>query len=159
MTARWFTITGIDMSTKKYNWGSYIWGRRRKDRVKSYWYFKQSDLNDLFKDTNISTVVSTYVPLRKLKSGHYVGRCPICKTHTYNDAHLHINDTKRKFKCFECGFGGTSPAGFLMTYHKIGFDEAVRYINRKYHGNKFQLRTEGIVVSKRSANIGEDLPF
>jgi len=148
------------VSVKKYKRPRrYIWGRRKKDRVKSYWYFNQSDLNELFKNTNISTVISTYVPLRMLKSGHYVGRCPLCRTLTHNDSHLHVNDQKRRFKCFECGFGGTSPVGFLMAYHDISFDSAVSHINKKYHGNKLQLRTEGIVVSKRSANIGEDLPF
>lgn len=144
---------------KRYNYRSYIWGRRKKDRVKSYWYFNQGDLNALIKNTKISTVIGDYVHLKLLKSGHHVGRCPLCRTFTHNEAHLHINDNKKRFKCFECGFGGTSPIGFLMAYHKIGFDDSVRYLNKKYHENKFELRTEGIVVSKGSANIGEDLPF
>ena len=145
---------------KRYNYRrSCIWGRRKKDRVKSYWHFNQSDLNALIKNTKISTVIGDYVPLKLLKSGHHVGRCPLCRTFTHNEAHLHINDNKKRFKCFECGFGGTSPIGFLMAYHKIGFDDSVRYLNKKYHENKFELRTEGIVVSKGSANIGEDLPF
>jgi DNA primase len=145
---------------KRYNYRrSCIWGRRKKDRVKSYWHFNQSDLNALIKNTKISTVIGDYVPLKLLKSGHHVGRCPLCRTFTHNEAHLHINDNKKRFKCFECGFGGTSPIGFLMAYHKIGFDDSIRYLNKKYHENKFELRTEGIVVSKGSANIGEDLPF
>lgn len=129
-----------------------------KQKKKGTDIYNQKDINAILYNTPLSVVIGDYVVLRK--SGQdFVGRCPFCKELTHNDYHFRISDKKKKYKCFECGFGGTMVSSFIMKYYNIPFDRALRFINAEYYRYKFPLRIEGNVVNKAKNIIDDDLPF
>lgn len=130
----------------------------KRKRIKSSIVYKQEDINNILFNTSLLTVISDYIPLRK-SGKDYVGRCPFCKSFTHNDYHFRVSPNKKLYKCFECGVGGKFATSFLMIYYNKPFDEILKYINKKYHNNKYKLNIEKIIINKQKNNIDEDLPF
>lgn len=134
----------------------------RKKRLKSYYVYNQTDINNIVFNTPLLMVLKDYIPLRKKgrkKGKAWVGKCPFCRSVTVNDSHFRVSDIKRIYKCFNCGVAGTTSHSFLMRYYNKPFDEIIRFLNKKYHKNKFSLKPKGIVVDKKKGNRDEDLPF
>jgi DNA primase len=70
--------------------------------------------------TNIVSVVSQYVPLKKA-GRNFQGLCPF---HQEKTPSFSVNEEKQIFHCFGCGQGG-NVFGFLMRFHNLSFPEAV----------------------------------
>ena len=74
---------------------------------------------EIIDKTDIVSLVSEYIPLKKKGSG-FVGLCPF-----HNDSHpsFSVSPTKKIAKCMTCG-GGGNPITFLKEIKKIEFEEA-----------------------------------
>ena len=78
--------------------------------------------------TNILEVVQDFVSLRR--SGvSYVGLCPF---HSDRKPSFYVSPSKNVCKCFSCGEGG-SPVHFIMKHEQLSYNEALRYLAKKYH--------------------------
>lgn len=77
---------------------------------------------------NILEVVQDFVSLRR--SGvSYVGLCPF---HSDRKPSFYVSPSKNVCKCFSCGEGG-SPVHFVMKHEQLSYNEALRYLAKKYH--------------------------
>lgn len=77
---------------------------------------------------NILDVVSDFVSLRK-RGVSYVGLCPF---HSDRNPSFYVNPARNICKCFSCGEGG-SPVHFVMKHEQMDYNEALRYLAKKYH--------------------------
>lgn len=74
----------------------------------------------------ISSVIGSYISIKKSGST-YLSLCPF---HSDTKPSMHINDTKKMYKCFACDAAGDS-IGFVMKYKNIDFIEALKEICQK----------------------------
>ncbi len=77
---------------------------------------------------DIVEVVSDFVKLRRRGSG-YIGLCPF---HNERTPSFSVSKTRNFCKCFSCGQGG-SPVNFIMLHEQLSYNEALRYLARKYN--------------------------
>ncbi|MCM1117722.1 MAG: DNA primase, partial [Pseudoflavonifractor sp.] len=77
---------------------------------------------------DIVEVVSDFVKLRRRGSG-YIGLCPF---HNERTPSFSVSKTRNICKCFSCGQGG-SPVNFVMLHEQMSYNEALRYLARKYN--------------------------
>ena len=59
----------------------------------------------------------------------YVGLCPF---HSDRKPSFYVSPSKNVCKCFSCGEGG-SPVHFIMKHEQLSYNEALRYLAKKYH--------------------------
>lgn len=76
---------------------------------------------------NILEVVSDFVSLRRAGVS-YVGLCPF---HSDRKPSFYVSPSKNVCKCFACGEGG-SPLHFVMKHEQISYQDALRYLAKKY---------------------------
>lgn len=77
---------------------------------------------------DIVEVVSDFVKLRRSGAG-YKGLCPF---HNERTPSFSVNRARNICKCFSCGKGG-SPVNFIMEHEQLSYQEALRYLARKYN--------------------------
>ncbi len=77
---------------------------------------------------NIVEVVSDFVNLKK-RGANYIGLCPF---HNERTPSFSVSPSKGICKCFSCGKGG-SAVGFVMELEQMSYNEALRYLAKKYH--------------------------
>ncbi len=77
---------------------------------------------------DIVDVVSDFVSLKR-RGANYIGLCPF---HSERTPSFSVSKSKGICKCFSCGKGG-SPVNFLMELEQFSFNEALRYLARKYN--------------------------
>lgn len=77
---------------------------------------------------DIVEVVSDFVHLKRRGSG-YIGLCPF---HNERTPSFSVSKTKNICKCFSCGKGG-SPVNFIMEHEQLSYNEALRYLAKKYN--------------------------
>lgn len=77
---------------------------------------------------DIVDVVSDFVALKR-RGANYVGLCPF---HNDRNPSFYVSKAKGYCKCFSCGKGG-SPVGFIMEHEQLSYQEALRWLARKYH--------------------------
>lgn len=77
---------------------------------------------------DIVDVVSDFVALKR-RGANYVGLCPF---HNDRSPSFYVSKSKGICKCFSCGKGG-SPVNFLMELEQMSFNEALRYLAKKYN--------------------------
>lgn len=78
--------------------------------------------------TDIVEVVGDFVSLKK-RGANYLGLCPFHNERTPSFA---VSKAKGIFKCFSCGKGG-SAVSFLMDLENMTYNEALRYLAKKYN--------------------------
>ena len=76
---------------------------------------------------DIVEVVSDFVTLKR-RGANYMGLCPF---HSERTPSFSVSKSKGICKCFSCGKGG-SPVGFLMELEQMSYQEALRWLARKY---------------------------
>jgi DNA primase len=81
-------------------------------------------IEDLLKQTEITQVVSGYIPLTK-KGKNHVGLCPF---HQDKNPSLSVSQDKQIFKCFVCGTGG-SALQFVQQFEKISLPQAIKKLS------------------------------
>lgn len=77
---------------------------------------------------DIVEVVSDFVTLKK-RGANYIGLCPF---HNERTPSFSVSKSKGICKCFSCGKGG-SPVNFIMEHEQMNFNEALRYLAKKYN--------------------------
>lgn len=77
---------------------------------------------------NIVDVVSDFVSLKR-RGANYVGLCPF---HNERTPSFSVSPARGICKCFSCGKGG-SPVNFIMEHEQMSFQEALRYLAKKYN--------------------------
>ena len=77
---------------------------------------------------DIVDVVSDFVSLKR-SGANYKGLCPF---HNDRTPSFHVSKAKNLCKCFSCGKGG-SPVGFIMEHEQMTYNEALRYLAKKYN--------------------------
>lgn len=77
---------------------------------------------------DIVEVVSEFVTLRR-RGANYMGLCPF---HSERTPSFSVSKAKGICKCFSCGKGG-SPVNFLMELEQMSFQEALRWLAKKYN--------------------------
>ncbi len=77
---------------------------------------------------DIVEVVSDFVSLRR-RGANWVGLCPF---HNDRSPSFYVSKAKGMCKCFSCGEGG-SPLTFLMKLEQLSYNEALKYLARKYN--------------------------
>lgn len=81
----------------------------------------------IFDTANIVDVVSDFVSLKR-RGVNYIGLCPF---HADRSPSFYVSPAKNICKCFACGKGG-SPINFIMEHEQMTFNEALRYLAKKY---------------------------
>lgn len=77
---------------------------------------------------DIVEVVSDFVSLKK-RGANYIGLCPF---HNERTPSFSVSKAKGICHCFSCGKGG-SPVGFLMELEQMSYQEALRWLAKKYN--------------------------
>lgn len=77
---------------------------------------------------DIVDVVSDFVTLKR-RGANYIGLCPF---HNERTPSFSVSKAKGICKCFSCGKGG-SPVNFIMELEQMSYQEALRWLARKYH--------------------------
>lgn len=77
---------------------------------------------------DIVDVVSDFVTLKR-RGANYIGLCPF---HNERTPSFSVSKTKGICKCFSCGKGG-SAVNFLMELEQMTFNEALRWLAKKYN--------------------------
>ena len=77
---------------------------------------------------DIVEVVSDFVSLKR-SGANYMGLCPF---HSERTPSFSVSKSKGICKCFSCGKGG-SPVNFLMELEQMSYQEALRWLARKYN--------------------------
>lgn len=77
---------------------------------------------------NIVDVVSDFVSLKR-RGANYVGLCPF---HNERTPSFSVSPARGICKCFSCGKGG-SPVNFIMELEQMSYQEALRYLAKKYN--------------------------
>ncbi len=77
---------------------------------------------------DIVDVVSDFVSLKR-RGANYIGLCPF---HNERTPSFSVSKSKGICKCFSCGKGG-SPVSFIMEIEQMSYQEALRYLAKKYN--------------------------
>lgn len=77
---------------------------------------------------DIVEVVSDFVHLKR-RGANYIGLCPF---HNERTPSFSVSKSKGICKCFSCGKGG-SAINFIMELEQMNFNEALRYLAKKYN--------------------------
>lgn len=77
---------------------------------------------------DIVDIVSDFVSLKR-RGANYIGLCPF---HNERTPSFSVSRSKGICKCFSCGKGG-SAVGVLMELEQLSYNEALRYIAKKYN--------------------------
>lgn len=77
---------------------------------------------------DIVDVVSDFVSLKR-RGANYIGLCPF---HNERTPSFSVSKSKGICKCFSCGKGG-SPVNFIMEIEQMTYQEALRYLAKKYN--------------------------
>lgn len=77
---------------------------------------------------DIVDVVSDFVTLKR-RGANFIGLCPF---HSERTPSFSVSRAKGICKCFSCGKGG-SPVNFLMELEQMSFNDALRYLAKKYN--------------------------
>lgn len=77
---------------------------------------------------DIVEVVSDFVSLKR-RGANYIGLCPF---HNERTPSFSVSKSKGICKCFSCGKGG-SAVNFIMELEQLSFNEALRYLAKKYN--------------------------
>ena len=88
----------------------------------------QETVNKILDVADIVDVVSDFVKLRR-SGANFKGLCPF---HNERTPSFSVNRARNICKCFSCGKGG-SPVNFIMEHEQLSYQEALRYLARKYN--------------------------
>ncbi|MDR1675763.1 MAG: DNA primase [Tannerella sp.] len=88
----------------------------------------QATIDKILSAATITDVVSEFVTLRR-RGVNLVGLCPF---HPERTPSFSVSPAKNICKCFSCGEGG-DPLHFIMKHEQLSFQEALRFLAKKYH--------------------------
>lgn len=88
----------------------------------------QETVRKILETADIVDVVSDFVSLKR-RGANYIGLCPF---HNERTPSFSVSKSKGICKCFSCGKGG-SPVNFIMLHEQMSYQEALRYLAKKYN--------------------------
>ncbi|MEE0979145.1 MAG: DNA primase [Muribaculaceae bacterium] len=88
----------------------------------------QETVQRILDAADIVDVVSDFVSLRR-RGANYIGLCPF---HNERTPSFSVSKSKGICKCFSCGKGG-SAVNFIMQLEQMSYQEALRYLAKKYN--------------------------
>ncbi|WP_339023183.1 DNA primase [Spiroplasma endosymbiont of Crioceris asparagi] len=88
----------------------------------------EQDIKDFLDQLDIADVIGSFIQIEK----HGRNFRAVCPFHNDSDPSLQITPSKKIFKCFPCGVGGTA-ISFVQKYKNINFYEAVDFLATKYN--------------------------
>ncbi len=88
----------------------------------------QETVNLILDTARIEDVVGDFVTLKRRGSGLWA----CCPFHNEKTPSFHVEPSRGIYKCFGCGKAG-SAVGFIMEYERLSYQEALKYLARKYH--------------------------
>ncbi len=88
----------------------------------------QATVQRILDAADIVEVVSDFVSLKR-RGANYIGLCPF---HNERTPSFSVSKAKGICKCFSCGKGG-SPVNFIMEHEQMSYNEALRYLAKKYN--------------------------
>ncbi len=86
----------------------------------------EEKIRDIRERTDIVTVVSSYLPLRRAGANH-IGLCPF---HAEKTPSFNVNPARQIFHCFGCDTGG-DVFSFLMRMEGLAFPEAAKRLGER----------------------------
>ena len=98
----------------------YLWSNMKK--------IDRETVQKILDAADIVEVVSDFVSLKR-RGANYIGLCPF---HNERTPSFSVSKSKGICNCFSCGKGG-SPVNFLMELEQLSYNEALRYLARKYN--------------------------
>lgn len=94
---------------------------------------------------DIVDVVSDFVSLKR-RGANYIGLCPF---HNERTPSFSVSKARGICKCFSCGKGG-SAVGFIMEHEGYSYNEALRYLAKKYH---IEIKEEEMSPEEQQADL------
>ena len=88
----------------------------------------QETVQTILNTAQIVDVVSDFVSLKR-RGANWVACCPF---HNEKTPSFYVSPSKGIYKCFGCGKAG-SAVGFVMEHEHCSYNEALRYLAKKYH--------------------------
>lgn len=88
----------------------------------------QETVQRILDTADIVDVVSDFVSLKR-RGANYIGLCPF---HNERTPSFSVSKSKGICKCFSCGKGG-SAVNFIMQLEQMSYQEALRYLAKKYN--------------------------
>ncbi|MDE7154248.1 MAG: DNA primase [Muribaculaceae bacterium] len=88
----------------------------------------QETVQRILDAADIVDVVSDFVSLKR-RGANYIGLCPF---HNERTPSFSVSKSKGICKCFSCGKGG-SAVNFIMQLEQMSYQEALRYLAKKYN--------------------------
>ncbi|MBQ9264668.1 MAG: DNA primase [Clostridia bacterium] len=104
-------------------------------------------LDELYARTDIVSVVSSYLPLKK-DGRRYWGLCPF---HNEKTASFSVNSELNLYYCFGCKAGG-NVVQFVMEMERVSYLEAVKMLADKIHMPLPELKEDPDYERRRSQN-------
>ena len=108
-------------------------------------------MDELYAKTDIVSVVSNYLPLKK-DGRRYWGLCPF---HNEKTPSFYVSPSKGIYKCFGCGEAG-DVVTFLMKHEHYTYPEALRDLAKKYN---IEIREEEMTDEQRERQNERDALF
>lgn len=98
-------------------------------------------------DLPISSIIGNYLVLEKSGSA-WISLCPF---HSDSKPSMHINDSKKMFRCFACDAAGDS-IQFVMQFRNLGLVEAIEEIIEK---NGIDLKSDQVMTKANPKEINQ----
>ena len=87
-------------------------------------FYSNEIIQQLKTQTDIATVIESFLPLKRSGNGRYLGVCPF---HNDRSPSMNVNPSLGIYKCFACGAAG-DVFKFVQEHEKLDFKGAVEWV-------------------------------
>ena len=107
----------------------------------------QETVNRILDAAQIVDVVGDFVTLKKRGANHMA----CCPFHNEKTPSFVVSPSKGIYKCFGCGKSGTA-VGFIMEHENLSYNEALKYLAKKYHIEVVEKEETAEEIAQRQRN-------
>ena len=107
----------------------------------------QETVNRILDAAQIVDVVGDFVTLKKSGANHMA----CCPFHNEKTPSFVVSPSKGIYKCFGCGKSGTA-VGFVMEHENLSYNEALKYLAKKYHIEVVEKEETAEEIAKKQRN-------
>ncbi len=105
----------------------------------------QEVIDRIYDAANAVEVIGDFVHLKK-RGANYTGLCPF---HNEKTPSFSVSPSKNIYKCFGCGEGG-NPVNFIMQHEHLSYQEALKYLAKKYNIEIIEKEVTAEELAKRN---------
>ena len=98
----------------------------------------------ILETAQIVDVVGDFVSLKR-RGANFIACCPF---HNEKTPSFYVSPAKGIYKCFGCGKAGTA-VGFVMEHESLSYNEALKYLARKYNIEVVEKEESAEEIAKR----------